>query len=250
MKNFEDVVGHKRIIDHLKNAITRRKPSHAYIFHGEDGCGKRLVADIFAAGLLCESDGRKPCGKCRSCLQYESANHPDVIRVTHEKTGIGVDDIRSQLVNEMQIKPYNSDYKIFIVDEAEKMNEQAQNALLKTLEEPPEYGVIILLSENINAFLDTIVSRAVSLAFLPAGRDEIIRFLMEKKQIPDYQARIAAACSGGNPGLAYRWADSEEFAEHREKSLEILRKIGRLEPETIFAVSKEWAKDKDEIRFL
>lgn len=250
MKKFEDVVGHQRITGHLKNAIKRKKPSHAYIFHGEDGCGKRLVADIFAAGLLCESGGSGPCGKCRSCLQYEGANHPDVIRVTHEKSVISVDDIRSRLVNEMQIKPYSSAYKIFIVDEAEKMNEQAQNALLKTLEEPPEYGVIILLSNNINAFLDTILSRTVSLSFLPAGRDEIVRFLMEKKQIPDYQARIAAACSGGNPGLAYSWADSEEFAERREKSLEILRKIGRLEPETVFSVSKEWAKEKEEIHFF
>lgn len=250
MRKFSEVVGHKRIINHLKNAIERKKPSHAYIFHGEDGCGKRLVADIFAAGLLCESGGDEPCGKCRSCLQFETANHPDIIRVTHEKSIISVDDIRSQLVNEMQIKPYSSAYKIFIVDEAERMNEQAQNALLKTLEEPPEYGVIILLSNNINSFLDTILSRAVALPFLPAGRDEIVKFLMSKKQVPDYQARLAAACSGGNPGLALTWVDSEEFSERREKSLDILRKMGRLDSETIFVTAKEWAKEKEEIQFF
>lgn len=251
MKNFYDVVGHKHIISHLKSAIRLNRPSHAYIFHGEDGSGKRLVADIFAAGLLCTGEGEdKPCGKCRSCLQYENRNHPDVIRVTHEKTVISVDDIRSQLVNEIQIKPYSSDYKIFIVDEAEKMNEQAQNALLKTLEEPPEYGVIILLSNNVSMFLDTILSRAVSLPFLPAEREEIVKFLIQKKHVPDYQARLAAACSGGCPGLAYNSVDSPEFEERREKSLAVLRKAGRLEAETAFEVSREWSKQKEEIKFF
>ncbi|MGN0166294.1 MAG: DNA polymerase III subunit delta' [Lachnospiraceae bacterium] len=250
MNQFSEVVGHKRIINHLENAITRKKPSHAYIFYGEDGCGKRMVADIFAAGLLCMGEGNKPCGKCRSCLQFETANHPDVFRVTHEKSVIGVDDIRSQLVNEMQIKPYSSEYKIFIVDEAERMNEQAQNALLKTLEEPPEYGIIILLSNNINAFLDTILSRSIALPFLPAGRDEIVKFLIGKKHVPDYQAKLAAACSGGSPGLALRWVDSEEFSERRERSLELLRKIGKLDSETVFVTSGEWAKEKEEILFF
>lgn len=250
MKKFDEVVGHKRIIGHLRNAIKLKRPSHAYIFHGEDGSGKRLVADIFAAGLLCESGGDEPCGKCRSCIQYENANHPDVLRVTHEKSVISVDDIRSQLVNEMQIKPYSSSFKIFIVDEAEKMNEQAQNALLKTLEEPPEYGVIILLSNNINAFLDTILSRSVALPFMPADREEIVRFLTSKKQVPDYRARMAVACSGGCPGLAYSIVDSEEFIDRREKSLGILRKIGKLDSESIFQIAKEWAKEKEEIHFL
>lgn len=250
MNGFSQVIGHKRIISHLKNAIECNKPSHAYIFHGEDGCGKRTVADIFAAGLLCESKGEKPCGICPSCLRFEGNNHPDVIRVTHEKSKISVDEIREQLVGEMQIKPYCSSYKIFIVDDAELMNEQAQNALLKTLEEPPAYGVIILLSNNINSFLDTILSRAVALPFLPCGRDEIISFIMSKKKVPDYQAGIAAACSGGNPGLALKWVDSEEFAERKEKSLELLRRLGRMEPEMVFQTSMEWGKKKDDIFFF
>lgn len=250
MKKFSDVVGHRRIIDHLENVIERKAPSHAYIFHGEDGCGKRLVADIFAAGLLCESNEDRPCGKCRSCLQINSFNHPDVIRVTHEKSIISVDDIRSQLIGEMQIKPYSSEYKIFIIDEAEKMNEQAQNALLKTLEEPPAYGIIILLSNNVNAFLETILSRVVALSFLPAGRKEIADFLVREKKVPDYQAKIAAACSGGNPGLAFSWVDSEEFSERREKSLNILRKIGRLDSETVFEVAGQWSGEKEEIKFF
>lgn len=250
MIGFSEVIGHKRIINHLKNAIECNKPSHAYIFHGEDGCGKRTVADIFAAGLLCEGKDEKPCGVCPSCLKYKGNNHPDVIRVTHEKAKISVDEIRTQLVGEMQIKPYCSQYKIFIVDEAELMNEQAQNALLKTLEEPPAYGVIILLSNNINSFLDTILSRAVALPFLPCGRDEVVRFIMSKKQVPDYQAGIVAACSGGNPGLALKWVDSEEFSERKEKSLELLRRMGRMEPDMIFQTSSEWGKKKDEILFF
>ncbi len=250
MAGFEDIVGQKRIINHLKNAIKLDRPSHAYIFHGDDGIGKRLTAEIFAKGLLCEKIEGAPCGKCRSCIQMDTGNNPDFIKVTHEKSVISVDDIRSQLISEMQIKPYTAKYKIFMVDEAEKMNEQAQNALLKTLEEPPEYGVIILLTNNLNMFLDTILSRAVALAFMPAGRSEIKEFLMKKRAIPDYQARTAAACAGGCPGKALNWVDSEEFSERREKSMEVLKKIGKMEPAFAIKRSKEWAKQKDDIDFF
>jgi DNA polymerase-3 subunit delta' len=250
MAGFEDIVGQKRIINHLKNAIKLDRPSHAYIFHGDDGIGKRLTAEIFAKGLLCEQIEGAPCGKCRSCIQMDTGNNPDFIKVTHEKSVISVDDIRSQLISEMQIKPYTAKYKIFMVDEAEKMNEQAQNALLKTLEEPPEYGIIILLTNNLNMFLDTILSRAVALAFMPAGRSEIKEFLMKKRAIPDYQARTAAACAGGCPGKALNWVDSEEFSERREKSMEVLKKIGKMEPAFAIKRSKEWAKQKDDIDFF
>ena len=115
------------------------------------------------------------------------------------------------------------------------------------VEQEIEYKELV---KTINSFLDTILSRAVALPFLPCGRDEIISFIMSKKKVPDYQAGIAAACSGGNPGLALKWVDSEEFAERKEKSLELLRRLGRMEPEMVFQTSMEWGKKKDEIFFF
>ena len=252
MRNWNEIIGNKRILDNLKAVVKENRPAHAIAFHGPDGIGKRTVADIFAKSLQCEDRGNStdPCGKCRSCLQFDTGNQPDVIRVTHEKAAISVDDIRSQLIARMQIKPYSSQRKIFIVDEAEKMNEQAQNALLKTLEEPPEYGMIILLTNNMESFLETIRSRVVCFDFMPAGNEEIKSFLIKEKKIPDYQARVAAGASSGCPGLAWTMVDSEEFAERRERAERVLKKLGEQNPSGIIALAKENAKNKDEIDFF
>lgn len=251
MKQFSEIVGNERIINHLKSAIERDRPSHAYVFHGEDGCGKRTTAETFAMGLLCEhSRNGEPCGQCRSCLQMKSGNHPDFFKVTHEKTVISVDDIREQLISEIQIKPYSSKYRIFIVDEAEKMRDAAQNALLKTLEEPPSYGIIILLSNNINMFLETILSRTVNFAFMPADREEVTKFLIKEAGVPDYQARAAAVCAEGNPGLALKWVKLEEFNEQREMSLRILRRIGKKDTAKLAEAASALAKDKGDLDFF
>lgn len=154
MPDFKDIIGHEEIISHLKNAVRLKKISHAYIFDGEEGAGKNLLAQTFAQTLQCEKGGEDPCGVCRSCKQAVSSNQPDIIYVRHEKPGsIGVEDIREQLCGDIQIRPYSSPYKIYLIDEAEKMTVQAQNALLKTIEEPPSYGVIFLLTTNSESFL-------------------------------------------------------------------------------------------------
>ena len=172
MFGFKDVIGHEHLIEHLQSAIAMGKVSHAYIFDGEKGAGKNFLADIFAATLQCEEKGSEPCGKCTSCKQAEGRNHPDIIRITHEKPNtISVDDIRQQLCGDIMIKPYKGPYKIYIVDEAEKLNVQAQNALLKTIEEPPAYAVILLLTTNAESFLPTILSRCVTLHCKPLSEE-------------------------------------------------------------------------------
>ena len=135
MGSFKDVVGHKDIINYIRNAVTENKVSHAYILNGERGSGKKMLANLFATTLLCEKQGPDPCNACHSCHQAESGNHPDIIRVTHEKPStISVDDIRRQVNEDIQIKPYQGPYKIYIIAEADLMTVQAQNALLKTIE--------------------------------------------------------------------------------------------------------------------
>lgn len=230
MAGFAEIIGHEQIIEHLQNAIRLKKVSHAYILDGEEGAGKNMLAAAFAQTLQCEKGQTEPCGECRSCKQAESGNQPDIIRVTHEKPGsIGVEEIRDQLCNDIQIRPYSSAYKIYIVDEAEKMTVQAQNALLKTIEEPPAYGVILLLTTNSDAFLPTILSRCVTLKLRPV-KDSLVRsYLMERLHVPDYQADVCVAFARGNIGKARKLAQSEHFHELKEHALHMVRHIGDME---------------------
>ena len=199
MAGFKDIVGNEQIIEHLQNAISMGKVSHAYIINGPQLSGKMMIAEAFARALQCEKEGTDGCGECKSCHQADDHNHPDIIYVSHEKpNNISVDDIRTQLNNDIVIKPYSSKYKIYIVDEAEKMNQQAQNALLKTIEEPPAYAVIMLLTTNADSFLQTIRSRCITLN-MKSVKDEVIKaYLMNEKHIPDYQADISAAFAQAN----------------------------------------------------
>lgn len=226
MAGFNDIIGHEQIIKHLRSAITCDMVSHAYILNGPEYSGKMMLAEAFAAALQCEGDGERPCMNCRSCRQAADHNQPDIIYVRHEKPNtIGVDDIRTQINRDIGIKPYSSRYKVYIVDEAQKMNPQAQNALLKTIEEPPAYAVILLLTTNADQFLQTILSRCINLN-LKAVREDVIReHLMKHYQIPDYQADVCAAFSQGNVGKAVQLASSDDFGELKASVLQLVKRL-------------------------
>ena len=239
MAGFEDIIGHEQIIEHLQNAIELDKVSHAYILNGEKGSGKMLLADAFALTLQCEKQDRIPCLKCHSCRQALSGNHPDIIHVTHEKPGvITVDEIRSQLVNDIQVKPYSSPKKIYIIDEADLMNPQAQNAILKTIEEPPSYGVIIMLTSNSSSLLPTILSRCVQLNIKPVKDSVLKRYLMERLKVPDYKADLSIAFARGNVGKAVKLAQSENFDVIKQDALNMLRYLEDMELYEVI----EWVK--------
>lgn len=226
MAGFQDIIGHNQIVEHLKNAIRMDKISHAYILNGENNAGKMMLAEAFATALQCESGKEESCMSCRSCRQAAEHNQPDIIYVSHEKPNlISVDDIRYQINNDISIKPYSSKYKIYIVDEAEKMNTQAQNALLKTIEEPPAYGIILLLTTNADAFLPTILSRCITLNLKSVNEELIKEYLMKKYQIPDYQADVCATFSQGNVGKAIQLASSGAFHELKTFALSLVKKL-------------------------
>ena len=247
MADFKDIIGHEQVILHLQNAIRQKRFSHAYLLCGEEGSGKRLVAEAFAKTVLCEEEGIVACGKCKSCKQIESGNHPDYRPVVREKATLGVKEIREQVTADVQIKPYSSEYKIYFIDEAEKMTEEAQNALLKTIEEPPEYAVFLLSVSRQELLLQTILSRCVLLPFYPVATEKVKRFLMESKGVPDYLAEGAAAFSGGFVGRAVRFAESEEFTEQRKDVLHLVKRIDEMtmaeimENVKLFAAKKEVA---------
>lgn len=228
MSSFKDVVGHKNIIKYIQNAVTADAVSHAYILNGERGSGKKLLANLFAMSLQCQNrdeDG-DACGKCQSCKQALNGNQPDIIRVTHEKpNSISVDDIRVQVNDDIVIRPYSSRYKIYIIADADLMTAQAQNALLKTIEEPPQYAVIMLLTENADVLLPTIRSRCVMMKLRNIKDQLVKKYLMEHMEIPDYKADVCVAFAQGNMGKAIMLANSEHFNEIKEEAVHLLRNI-------------------------
>lgn len=249
MFSFSEIVGHEQIKEHMQAAIRDKKPFHAYLFQGEEGVGKEALARTFAAGLQCQSESAdKPCKECVSCRQMDSGNQPDVIWVTREKASLGVDEIREQLCNTMDIKPFSSPYKIYLVPEAEKMTEAAQNALLKTIEEPPEYGIVILMTSNISALLPTIQSRCLTMEFRPLSTAVVESFVKEHCQVPDYQARASAAFAQGNLGKAMRYAKSEDFIERKDHIISLLRHVEQMDLPEMLAVIKDLGTRKDEVR--
>ena len=249
MFSFSEIVGHEQIKEHMQAAIRDKKPFHAYLFQGEEGVGKEALARTFAAGLQCQSESAdKPCKECVSCRQMESGNQPDVIWVTREKASLGVDEIREQLCNTMDIKPFSSPYKIYLVPEAEKMTEAAQNALLKTIEEPPEYGIVILMTSNISALLPTIQSRCLTMEFRPLSTPVVESYVKEHCQVPDYQARASAAFAQGNLGKAMRYAKSEDFIERKDHIISLLRHVEQMDLSEMLAVIKDLGTRKDEVR--
>lgn len=240
MAGFQDIIGQEQLKAHLQGALETKKVSHAYIVNGEKSSGKEFIARIFAMALQCEQGGIEPCGQCRSCRQALSGNQPDIIYVNHEKPNtISVDDIRAQVNNDVAIKPYSSRYKVYIINEAEKMTPQAQNAILKTLEEPPEYAVLLLLVSNVSTLLPTILSRCVLLNMKPVRDALVKKYLMEQLQIPDYKADVCVAFARGNVGKAKALASSEEFENVKNEALGLLKYLQDMEiPEIVTAVKK------------
>lgn len=248
MGGFKDVVGHRDIIQYIQDAVAKNKVSHAYILNGQRGSGKKMLAKLFAMTLQCESGNSEPCGMCRSCIQASHNNQPDIITVKHEKpSSIGVDDVREQLNGDIMIKPYSSPYKVYIVPEADLMTVQAQNAILKTIEEPPEYAVILLLTENADSLLPTIRSRCVMLKLRNIKDKLVKKYLIEQLHIPDYQAELCAAFAQGNIGRATMLATSESFNEIKEEAIQLMKYIDEMELYEIVSAIKSISKYKLQI---
>ncbi len=245
MLKLDDIIGEEQIKEYFKGAIEQNKVSHSYIYEGETGCGKKLLAYAFAKLLQCEEGKTESCGKCKSCIQADNANHPDIITVTHEKpTVIGVDEVRTQLVSDIGIKPYSSRYKIYIIPDAELMTKEAQNAILKTIEEPPAYGIIMLLTTNAGKFLPTIISRCVKLTVKPVDNRKVYDYLDQHYDLDEETLRFATEYAFGNIGKACRCVESEDFVRIKQMCFDMLKNISMWEiPDIIFSV-KEAAKEK------
>lgn len=250
MFNFGDIIGNTDIIRNLHNAISNDRISHAYLFEGGAGMGKTLMASAFAKTLQCEgSDVRfrtEACGTCPSCIQFNSMNHPDVIRIIPTKTkSLGVEDIRDQANRKISTKPYRYRYKIFIIDDADTMSTAAQNALLKTLEEPAPKSIFLLTVRNRGLLLPTILSRCQILKFRPLSPDDIKNYLVNKLSQSEEKARFLSVYAGGSIGQAVKASEDTSFMDRREKIIDILDGIDKKDLMEVFGYAKDLETFKD-----
>ena len=209
---FAEIIGQQELKEYFRRADAGERLAHAYIVEGSRGSGKRMLAEAAANFLLCrEMTGGESCGRCRDCLQFASGNHPDVIYVQpSKKTGYGVDDIREMVLRELEIRPYQSRYKIYIIEAAESMTVPAQNVLLKTIEEPPAYALFFLLTENKDRLLETVLSRCIRLQLQPLSPAEMREFL---KRHGRAEREDLIAFAEGSPGRLLQLTDSEAFRD-------------------------------------
>ncbi len=252
MYTFEEIIGNEQMIKQIQKAISKKHISHAYVIHGEAGSGKKLLANTIAKTLQCQKQGITPCNACNSCLTFDSKNHPDIfyIKAEKNKNSISVEDIRQQLIKNMEIKQYKYPFKIFIIDKADTMTIPAQNALLKTLEEPPYYGILFLLANNIDKFLPTILSRCVVIKLKPVVTNQIEQYLLEHNLAEKENVGIFAEYAQGSVGKAIEIASSEMFYEMREDIIQKLFSLNRKNLSETLLIAKELEVYKQSQQFL
>ncbi|HIU87493.1 MAG TPA: DNA polymerase III subunit delta [Candidatus Avilachnospira avistercoris] len=232
MTGFKDIIGNELIKEQLSDAIEHGRLSHAYLLSGDEGMGKKKFAESLCLELFCDSpDEHGACLSCPSCKKVLSGNHPDVIWLKSDKPDlIKVDEIREQIVDTAQIKPFLGKFKVYIIPDCERMNQQAQNALLKILEEPPEYMLILLLCGDETAMLETILSRVVRIKLKPRT-DAMVKDHLRKlfPEAEDSRIDLAVAFSRGNPGKAEKLLSGEEFSEWYIETVSICRNIKKMD---------------------
>lgn len=243
---FKGLIGHKKIIDNLSMALQQQEVSHAYLIEGAVGLGRSMLAKQLAMAIACTSKGAdKPCYSCSSCLKVISGNHPE-IKWIQDENSIKIESIR-EIQKEIQLKPYEGQRKVFILHECEKMTLQAQNAFLKTLEEPPPYATIIMITVNSGSLLPTIVSRCQLLKLQPVENIKIQEYLVGEKGVNLQEAKVIAAYSMGNVGKALKMLEDAEFKQKREDLENITKELLKGKLVDILELASFFTKEKSDV---
>ena len=217
---FDEIIGNDKIKQQLKQAVDLNKTSHSYLFLGISGIGKKKIAKEFAKMLLCEGED-KYCNHCKSCIEFDSNNNPDFQLIQPEGASLKIDQIR-QMQKKILEAPIISKNKVYIIDDADFMTTEAQNCLLKTLEEPPEFVTIILIGSKENSFLNTIKSRCTIIKFQPIDNEQIKKYLNENYEINNISEEMLDIF-GGSIGKAEDLRDKEELISNIIKIVENIK---------------------------
>ena len=223
---FEQLVGQSALAARLRAALGQGRVAHAVIIAGPRGSGKRTLAAIYARALVCRGEGPKPCNACPSCRKALGGNHPDLHAVRPEGEGksFGVDEARG-ILRLIDLKPYEGGRAVVVLEQAHAMTTQAQNALLKTLEEPPEHVALILLAESLSPLLPTILSRCALLQMRKLNSREMAEVLKRHGQADGEHARHAAAMADGSPGRALELLQDESYWTLRDRAMAALEQL-------------------------
>jgi DNA polymerase III subunit delta' len=249
--SFAEVVGHAKQLETLRAALSSRRLHHAYLFLGPEGVGKRTVAVALAKAIHCDESNGDSCGRCVNCARIDDANHPDVrvVEALSGKKEISIQQIR-EIERELRYRSFSGKRKIAIVDPAAMMNPSAQNALLKTLEEPPEDSLIILIAPNAGGLLPTLRSRCLRLSFAPLPRAEVAAFLQNKRGIKVEDAEFLAAMGMGSIGVAVS-LDQATLTEKRRVWSGMLSSLKAGDYQSASAAAEALAASRDEaLEFL
>ena len=232
--SFEEILGQKRAVRVLTRELAANSVPHAYLFYGAEGLGKFKTSLVLAQALLCKDREGDSCGVCSACTRVARENHPDVIVVRPESrkgpkewiVDPELGTIRIEQIREFQrwisVRSFEGGWKVGVFEGADKMNTQASNALLKTLEEPPPASLLILISPTRGQLLSTIVSRCQPVYFAPLPEEELEAFLAGRREVPEEGLSLVSALSGGSPGKALQ-IDSHWVAEVRREWIDRLR---------------------------
>jgi len=250
MNSNWDLIGHEWAVDMLKKHVINETTRHAYLFSGPPGLGRRTLALRFAQALNCAMpvSAGVPCGQCRNCKQIEAMQHADltIIQADSEGGTLKVDQIR-EARRTLTLKPYQSKYRVSIFLRFQEANDNAANALLKTLEEAPSYAVLILTADNPEQLLPTIVSRCEVLRLRPLSIHEVQRGLVDRG-IENSRAKLIAHISSGRFGYALRLVENDDLLEVREECLNDLLTLLPASRVEKFKYAEQLAKDKDAMR--
>ncbi len=239
---FDEIIGNEQIKGELRKSLKENKVSHSYMFVGIEGIGKQMTAKAFAQMILCINEEERGCQKCKSCIEFQSHNHPDFLYIEPDGNSIKIEQIR-YLQRKIQEKPIISDRKVYIINDADKMTKEAQNCLLKTLEEPPEYSTIILIGSNENAFLNTIKSRCMIITFKPISSDLIKKYMEETYGMQNISENMLEAFQG-SIGKAINLKDKKEQYEKIEKAIQEMDTKNIID---CLQLCEDIYKEKDEI---
>lgn len=249
---LSDILGHDREIGILRKAISNKRIGHSFLFVGSHGIGKRFTAVSFAKALNCSALSDDFCGECQNCRDIDNSSYGDVFmleprepeskggEVDHETGIIKIDAVRDAQ-QRLSYRAVRGGKKICIVDGAEKMNKEAQNAFLKTLEEPPPDSVIILIVSDGTVLLPTIISRCQRINFMPLPRNIMVGIVKERLAVNDETAALLSSLSGGSVGKALAW-DIESMLEQRKKIVEMLPRLSLTDMEGLFKAAEEISK--------
>ena len=244
---FANILGHEHVITGLRSAVERDRVSHAYLFAGPDGVGKARVAEAFVQLLSCKEPAPGPdaCGRCRTCRLIADGRHPDFIAVRRDGQFIKIEQVR-ELTKGLRFPPVEAATRAILIYDAEALHPTAANALLKTLEEPSQRNVFVLVSSQPNVLLTTIRSRCQQVRFTALSRELVASWLVREKGLDPMTADEVAAMSGGSLGAADRLVDPE-LGAIREQWISELSRLASLRPTELLGLGEAMAAAKDKL---